>query len=83
MTNAQIVVGRRIGNFEIVGLDATGKRVSVRCMCGSDHTIGLDALLAGLSQCPAFNHVATAMMKVVHVVIEHVAAALIVKEQRQ
>jgi hypothetical protein len=55
MTEAQITVGARVGPFQVLSADPSGKRIAVACQCGASHTVGVDALLTGAATCPAVN----------------------------
>jgi hypothetical protein len=47
MTVITIVPGMRIGNWEVLSVDQSGKRISVRCRCDAVHVVGIDALVSG------------------------------------
>jgi hypothetical protein len=48
MTDAiTIVPGMRIGNWEILSVDPTGKRITCRCRCGVIRVVSLTALESG------------------------------------
>ena len=40
-------IGQRFGNWEVFGLDASGRRASCGCVCGSVRILSTDALLNG------------------------------------
>jgi hypothetical protein len=48
-----IIPGQRIGHFEILSVDPTGKRVCVGCPCGNAHIFGVETLLNGAASCAA------------------------------
>jgi hypothetical protein len=55
MTDTQILPGNRLGNFQVLAVDETGKRISVSCACGHTNIVGIEALLSGTATCPAVN----------------------------
>ena len=40
-------VGQRIGNWEVLVADDTGKRITCRCRCGAIRVVALTALESG------------------------------------
>jgi len=44
-----VTIGQRFGNWEVVGLDAAGRRASCGCVCGSVRILSVDALLNGVA----------------------------------
>jgi hypothetical protein len=43
------IIGQRFGNWEVVGLDAAGRRASCGCVCGSLRVLAVEALMSGAS----------------------------------
>jgi hypothetical protein len=53
MTDGTITAGAKIGSWEILSVDPTGRRVCVGCPCGGVHIFGADALRNGSATCAA------------------------------
>jgi hypothetical protein len=47
MTDANITPGQRIGAWEILSVDPTGKRAACSCVCKAVRILSTDALLNG------------------------------------
>jgi hypothetical protein len=53
-TGTRLQPGNRIGGFEVLSVDPTGKRCCVSCQCARGvHIVGTQALLAGSVVCAA------------------------------
>ena len=48
-----ITPGARIGDFTVLSVDPTGKRVAVSCLCRAVHVFSSEALLSGAAMCHA------------------------------
>jgi hypothetical protein len=49
MSTAAITIGRQFGAWEVLGLDATGRRAGCRCSCGTVRQVAVAALASGAS----------------------------------
>jgi hypothetical protein len=54
MTDASTITpGQRIGAWEILSVDPSGKRAVVNCPCQNTHVFSTEALLNGTATCAA------------------------------
>jgi hypothetical protein len=49
MSTAAITIGQQFGSWEVLGLDATGRRVGCRCSRGTVRQVAVAALTSGAS----------------------------------
>jgi hypothetical protein len=45
-----VTIGQQFGAWEVVGVDATGRRAGCRCSCGTVRTVAVAALTDGTSR---------------------------------
>lgn len=48
-----ITPGAKVGSFEVLSVDPTGKRLCVGCRCGGVHIVGAEAWRSGSVLCSA------------------------------
>lgn len=42
-----MITGEKFGHWQVLGADATGKRIACRCVCGVVRIVGVAALRSG------------------------------------
>jgi hypothetical protein len=45
-----VTIGQQFGSWEVLGLDATGRRAGCRCRCGTVRQVAVAALTDGTSR---------------------------------
>jgi hypothetical protein len=42
-----MITGEKFGHWQVLGADATGKRIACKCVCGTVRIVGASALRSG------------------------------------